>query len=600
MQRDASHGYSSQAVQRAHVRVRLVGTLSILSVCCGSPAPDTAAPDTIFVGQFITLDASNPRVEAVGVKNGRIVSVGSRSEVERGTSGATERIEIPGVALPGFADAHVHLSSLGQQLERLDLRGLTKEQVLERVGAAAREAPPGALVSGSGWDQGFFRPPVFPTASDLDAVSGDHPIVLSRIDGHSSWVNSKALALAAISRSTPDPAGGRIERNAAKEPTGILVDRAQDALSRVRPARAGGADRERRIRAALQQYARWGLTSVHDAGTDLETIGIYKDLLTRGELTVRVYVMARGKTATDHYLASGPEVDLGDGRLTIRSFKVVADGALGSRGAALTDPYADAPAERGLDQVSDADLDQLIAAARAKGFQVNVHAIGDRTVRRVLDAFERGGVTREERFRIEHASMIAPGERARFARLGVIASVQPVFVGEYSRWAEERVGPARIRWVLRIRDLITEVDGSLSTLEAVMTGRLPNERTIGGFHESDSPRDCTLRLVCDRSTRNGLVAWCAARAEQCQEPEEGFHQPDTRKVQRRRGGLRQWRQDDLRLRAHRAWGGLEGSGSRGLPGRRERTGRGRCNARGCGEAQYLHRELQAGRSSGLR
>ena len=434
----------------------LVATVSLVSAWCGSSAPDSPAPDTIFVGHFITLDASRPRAEAVGVKNGRIVSVGSRSEVERGRSGPAATIEIPGVALPGFADAHVHLASLGQQLERLDLRGLTKEQVLERVGAAAREAPPGALVSGSGWDQGFFSPPVFPTASDLDAVSGDHPIVLSRIDGHSSWVNSRVLALAGISRRTPDPAGGRIERNAAKEPTGILVDRAQDALSRVRPAGAAGADRERRVRAALQQYARWGLTSVHDAGTDLETIAVYKDLLARGDLTVRVYAMASGKTATDHYLASGPEVDLGDGRLTIRSFKVVADGALGSRGAALTDPYADAPGERGLDLVSDGELDQLIKAARAKGFQVNVHAIGDRTVRRVLDAFERGGVTMEERFRIEHASMIAPADRARFSRLGVIASVQPVFVGEYSRWAEERVGPARIRWVLPIRDLIAE------------------------------------------------------------------------------------------------------------------------------------------------
>ena len=434
----------------------LVATVSLVSAWCGSSAPDSPAPDTIFVGHFITLDASRPRAEAVGVKNGRIVSVGSRSEVERGRSGPAATIEIPGVALPGFADAHVHLASLGQQLERLDLRGLTKEQVLERVSAAAREAPPGALVSGSGWDQGFFSPPVFPTASDLDAVSGDHPIVLSRIDGHSSWVNSRVLALAGISRRTPDPAGGRIERNAAKEPTGILVDRAQDALIRVRPSAAAGADRERRVRAALQQYARWGLTSVHDAGTDLETIAVYKDLLARGDLTVRVYAMASGKTATDDYLASGPEVDLGDGRLTIRSFKVVADGALGSRGAALTDPYADAPGERGLDLVSDGELDQLIKAARAKGFQVNVHAIGDRTVRRVLDAFERGGVTMEERFRIEHASMIAPADRARFARLGVIASVQPVFVGEYSRWAEERVGPARIRWVLPIRDLIAE------------------------------------------------------------------------------------------------------------------------------------------------
>jgi predicted amidohydrolase YtcJ len=205
--------------------VLLVTIASLLSASCGSSAPDSPAPDTIFVGQFITLDASRPRAEAVGVKDGRIVSVGSRADVDRARSAGTAIIEIPGVALPGFADAHVHLASLGQQLERLDLRGLTKQQVLERVGAAAREAPPGALVSGSGWDQGFFRPPVFPTARDLDAVSGDHPIVLNRIDGHSSWVNSKALALAGISRRTPDPAGGRIERDAANEPASSSIER---------------------------------------------------------------------------------------------------------------------------------------------------------------------------------------------------------------------------------------------------------------------------------------------------------------------------------------------------------------------------------------
>jgi predicted amidohydrolase YtcJ len=420
---------------------------------CTTVSTQTSRPDTIFVGQFITLDPAHPRADAVAVAKGRIVALGSRAEMERLGANA-KRIELRGVALPGFADAHVHLASLGQQLERLNLRGLTKEQILAKVAEAARTTPSGGWIGGSGWDQGFFRPAVFPTASDLDAVSGEHPIVLSRIDGHSSWTNSKALALAGISASTPDPPGGRFIRDSANRPTGILVDRAQDAMNRVRPGRNTGADRERHIRAALQQYARWGLTSVHDAGTDLDSIAVYKQLLRSGELPVRLYVMARGAATTDHYLASGPERDLGDHLLAIRSIKLIADGALGSRGAELTDPYADAAGERGLPQTSDADLDKLIRQAREKRFQVNIHAIGDRAVRRVLDAFERGGVTQADRFRVEHASMIAPNDLLRFKRLGVIASVQPVFVGEYSRWAEDRVGPARIQWVLPIRDLV--------------------------------------------------------------------------------------------------------------------------------------------------
>lgn len=438
---------------RTRTCVPVIGTLAAIAIGCASPPPAPAV-DAIFVGSIVTLDAAHPRVEAVGVSRGRIVSVGSVAEVERGATGATTRTRIPGIALPGLADAHVHVASLGQQLERLDLRGLTKEQVLDTVHDAARAASPGDWILGGGWDQGFFRPPVFPTAAELDVVGGDHPVALTRIDGHSSWVNSRVLALAGISRGTPDPPGGRIERDASRRPSGILVDRAQDAVNRVKPARASVADRERQVRAALAQYTRWGLTSVHDAGTDLETIAVYKDLLQRGELTVRVYAMARGDAAVQGYLTGGPEVDLGDGLLTIRSIKVVADGALGSRGAALSEPYADATGERGLELVGDADLDRVIRLAREKGLQVNVHAIGDREVHRVLSAFERGGVTREERFRVEHASMIAPDDLPRFARLGIIASVQPVFVGEYSRWAEDRVGPERIREVLPIRGLV--------------------------------------------------------------------------------------------------------------------------------------------------
>jgi predicted amidohydrolase YtcJ len=208
------------------------------------------------------------------------------------------------------------------------------------------------------------------------------------------------------------------------------------------------------MRGTLDQYARLGYTSIHPAGADLGAIATYKQLIESGGLPVRVYAMARGDAAVKQYLEQGPERDLGNGQLTVRSFKFVIDGALGSRGAELSAPYADAPTEVGLSMFDDATLDTYVRQAREKGFQVNVHAIGDRAVTRVLDAFERGGVTAADRFRVEHASMIAPSDMPRFARLGVIASMQPVFVGEYSRWAADRVGPERLQWVLPFRDLL--------------------------------------------------------------------------------------------------------------------------------------------------
>lgn len=418
-----------------------------------TPQSQSAAPDAIFIGQFLTLDPAHPKAEAIAVSAGRIVAVGSKSEVEALANKITRKIPVSGVVLPGFADAHIHPEGIGEQLETLDLRGLSKAEILAKVAEAVDSAPPGGWITGMGWDQGFWRPSVFPTAKELDAVSGDHAVILDRIDGHSIWVNSKVLALAKISRATPDPSGGLIRRDAAGEPTGILVDKADALVSAITP-KPTHADRERHIRIALQQFTRWGLTSVHDAGTDLEIVSIYKELLKRGELPVRVYAMAHGNAAIKHYLASGPEPDLGNGMLAVRSFKLVLDGALGSRGAEMTEAYSDAPGERGLQTVKDAELNQIVSAARQKGFQVNTHAIGDRAVTRALDAFEKNGVTRKERFRVEHASVVTDSDVSRFARLGVIASLQPVFVGEYSRWAEDRVGASRVHWVLRTRDLL--------------------------------------------------------------------------------------------------------------------------------------------------
>lgn len=480
------------------------------------------APDVIFIGQFLTLDPEHPRAQAIAVSAGRIIAVGSKSDVEALASKATRNVSVPGVVLPGFADAHVHTEGIGEQLEKLDLRGLSKAEILAKVAEAARSAAKGSWVFGGGWDQGYWRPADFPTARELDAVSGDHPVRLSRIDEHSIWVNSKVLALAKITSTTPDPDGGVIRRSSTGEPTGILVDNATalaDAIAQV-PTHA---DREHHIRIALQQFARWGITSVHDAGTDLEIIGIYKDLLKRDELPLRVYAMVLGDAAMTQYLATGPEPDLGDGMLAVRSFKLILDGALGSRGAELTEAYSDAPKEHGLRLMNDAKLAQIVVEARRKGFQVNTHAIGDRAVTRAIDAFENGGVTKAERFRVEHASVVTNDDLARFARLGIIASMQPVFVGEYSRWAEDRVGPARMRWVLRTRDFLnagvvlasgTDYPASdsglpLATLHCLVTRQGADGRPDTGWHSEQ-------RLDVDQALRT-MTAGAAYAAFQEQD-----------------------------------------------------------------------------------
>jgi predicted amidohydrolase YtcJ len=486
----------------------LVGLVSLVLVTIPIYAQSPVA-DTIFIGQFLTLDPAHPTAEAVAVSAGRILAIGSPSEVEALASKDTRKIRVDGFALPGFADAHIHVAGVGEQLERLDLRGLTKAEILAKVAEEARSSPSGSWITGGGWDEGFWHPSEFPTARELDAVSGDHPVALSRIDGHSTWVNSKVLARAKITRDTPDPDGGLIRRNAAHEPTGMLVDHAQRLIRDVIPAPTP-ADQERRIRLALRQFSRWGLSSVHDAGVGLETISIYKDLLKRGELPVRVYAMANGEEAINQYLRNGPEPDLGSGMLVVRSFKLYLDGALGSRGAELTDAYTDAPQEHGLELMKDADLERIVRSARQKGFQVNTHAIGDRAVRRALDAFEEGGVTANDRFRVEHASLVTNDDLPRFVHMGVVASIQPVFVGEYSRWAEDRVGPSRLHWVLRTRDLLnagvslaagsdfpaSDSGEPIATLHCLVTRQSAAGKPEGGWYsDQDVSVDQALRMM---------------------------------------------------------------------------------------------------------
>jgi predicted amidohydrolase YtcJ len=430
-------------------------TGAILAMWVGQPATQRRAADQVFRGRFITLDAAHPDARAIAVAAGRIVAIGSDADVAPFTGPSTTRVDLPGVAVPGLADAHVHPQGFGRQLESIDLHGLGKSDTLARVADAARRAPGREWIRGSGWDEGHWQPPEFPTAAELDRVTAGHPAILDRIDGHAIWVNSAALEISGVSSATRDPEGGRILRDSSGRPTGVLVDHATTLVTRSIPPPTP-TESERQLRAVLRKYAAWGLTSIHDAGASGTTVALYRKLLASDELPLRVYVMVRGDSDfVAETLTRGPEVGLGDGRLTIRSIKVILDGALGSRGAQLTTPYADAASERGLETMTDAALRDLIRAAVSRGFQVNAHAIGDRAVARALDAFEASGPgLRDRRFRVEHASVIEPRDLPRFVTLGVIASMQPMFVGEYSRWADDRVGPARAPWVLPIRSMI--------------------------------------------------------------------------------------------------------------------------------------------------
>ena len=414
----------------------------------------SAPAEAVLLGRFVTLDPAHPEVSGIAVRGERIVAVGSREDLSPWIGPETKEKHLLGVGLPGFAEGHGHAQGVGRWLRLLDLRGLAKTQILERVSAAARAATTGEWIQGGGWDEGFFEPSAFPTAADLDKVAPDHPVFLSRIDGHSAWLNSRALSVAKITRDTADPEGGKILRDAGGAPAGMLVDTAV-SLARDAIPPLSHADRFAQLKAALAQYVRWGVTSLHVTGEGLEGLELFKELLASGELPLRVYVLASGDgPAADHYLAREPELNLG-GRLTIRGFKVLLDGALGSRGAQLSAPYSDAPSETGLVLMKDDAFRNLVRRATDRGFQVATHAIGDLAVRRALDGYEAAGPSiRALRPRIEHASVIQPQDLPRFSRLGVIASMQPVFVGEYARWARERLGPERIRWVMPIRQLL--------------------------------------------------------------------------------------------------------------------------------------------------
>ena len=336
----------------------------------------------------------------------------------------------------------LHLRGIGAAARKLELRGTASaEAVAALVAAAVPEAPAGAWIKGRGWDQNDWTRTDFPSHGTLDAAAPDHPVWLTRVDGHAVWLNARALALAGIDRNTADPDGGRILRDEAGEPTGVLIDRAISLAHGALPEATAAeirADLERGI--ALVQAA--GLTGVHDMGVSPATLEQLQALDAEGRLGLRVHAYLGGRSAFD---ALGSAALDRDGLLKVIGVKLFADGALGSRGAALLEPYSDEPGSSGLLLTEPAQLAADVKAMHDAGFQVAIHAIGDRGNRAALDALVAAqGDATDRRHRVEHAQVLSPEDLPRFAAHGVVASMQPTHATSDMPWAPARLGPERI------------------------------------------------------------------------------------------------------------------------------------------------------------
>jgi predicted amidohydrolase YtcJ len=485
------------------------------AMCASAASGQSPLPaDLIVTGARIyTVDPAHPMAEALAVRGSRLVFVGSASEAQVLRGPSTRVVDVHGsTVIPGMVDAHAHLLDVGQTLRQVDLSGAaTYDEVIARVAERARVTPPGTWIRGWGWDQNRWPGQRFPTHQALSAAVPGHPVLLDRVDGHAMLANARAMQLAGVTRDTRDPAGGRVLRDAAGNPTGVFVDNAEMLVARAVPAPTD-ADLEAAILAAVADLNRWGLTGIDDPGVRRQAIGVYERLAREGRLTLRDYLMISDDSATEaEYFAKGPQNALYDGHLWIRAVKLYADGALGSRGAALLSPYSDDPGNTGLLVSTPEHLRDVSIRALKAGFQVATHAIGDRGNRIALDAYEaalRAVPTADHRFRIEHAQILNWLDIPRFAQLGVIPSMQAVHATSDMYWAADRLGPSRILGAYAWRSLLTtgviipngsdmpvERVNPLYSFHAAVTRQDERDWPAGGWH----PEQCMTRDEALRS-----------------------------------------------------------------------------------------------------
>jgi predicted amidohydrolase YtcJ len=459
-----------------------------------------AAPTLIEHIQGYTLAADRlATFSGLVFEAGKVLETGDAAELHKKYPNAVLVDGHGKTLLPGLIDAHGHVFDLGietVEIQLADTQSLTEGQARIRAYAAANAQRPWLL--GAGWNQVTWKLGRFPLASEIDAVVADKPVVLDRVDGHAKWLNTKALQAAGITRDTPDPPGGRIERDAAGHPNGVLVDKAMLLVERVLP-QPTQADLRDALKAALSHMSSVGLTGVGDAGINAAQAAVYRQMADQGLLTVRIYAMIRDTGADFRALSSrGPLIGYAQDTLNIRAVKLFADGALGSRGAALLAPYSDMPTQHGLLFMSEPEMQHKIETALKAGYQVNVHAIGDAANHEVLDAFEgayRNVGGRELRNRIEHAQVVTLADIPRFKQLDLVASMQPTHATSDKNMALERIGAARLQGAYAWRaflnqgtriaggsDFPVESDNPFFGLHAAVTRTDHSGQPPGGWH----------------------------------------------------------------------------------------------------------------------
>ncbi len=410
-----------------------------------------------------TLDSAGKlqRFEALLIDAGKVVATGKHAELAK-RAGDARVVDGKGrTALPGLIDAHGHVMGLGIMSLQADLTATTSlDAALARIRSFANSHKDDRWIIGRGWNQVVWKLGRFPTAQELDAVVADRPVWMERIDGHAAWANSAALKLAGIDRNTKDPVGGRIERDAEGNPTGVLVDAAMELVgSRIPPASEAQLDKA--LASALQIMAGVGMTGVSDAGIDVATFNRYRRFADAGNLTTRINAMIGGTGKDfDAIGKDGPLLGYGHDFLSVRSVKLYADGALGSRGAAMLMPYSDDAKNSGLLFSKPDEMTAMISKAFAHGYQVCVHAIGDKGNREVLDSFAAAytkyPAAKALRNRIEHAQVVSLDDIPRFVDLDLIASMQPTHATSDMNMAEDRVGHERIKGAYAWRSFLKQ------------------------------------------------------------------------------------------------------------------------------------------------
>jgi predicted amidohydrolase YtcJ len=433
----------------------LIGALVIMAAVSTA----VSAELVLVSARIWTGDPVRPEAEALAVRGGRIVAVGSNADVAPLRGPTTRVLDARGRrVVPGFIDAHTHMTMGGLNLLAVDLRR-TKDPAdfTRRLAAFAKTRPPGQWITDGAWDHEQWEPPRLPTKALLDPATGDRPTCLARQDGHMMVCNSRALQLAGITRETPDPPGGVIVRDAKGEPTGVLKDAAMDAVAAVRLPRTE-VELEEALKAAMTEAARVGVTSVQDLPGNPRDLDAWEKLRAAGALTVRVNYrpsLSSWEKARDRGAAMK-----NDEWLRLGGVKGFADGSLGSSTALFFEPFSSDPNNRGVfagEAIPLGKLEERVAGADRAGVQVEIHAIGDRANAEILDLFERvakANGPRDRRFRIEHAQHLRAADIPRFAALGVVASMQPYQAADDGRWAEKRIGRERCKATYAFRSLL--------------------------------------------------------------------------------------------------------------------------------------------------